>query len=115
MSHFKGYKIRLYPTKDQETLFWKHINTCRYIWNHMVAVQIENYKKCGKFISGYTMNAMLTPLKKDGEHDWLYEVSNASLQRTCADLAYGNCMKLKGKNGFPKFKSRKKSKLSFPL
>lgn len=27
---YKGYKIRLYPTKEQEELMWKHIGSCRF-------------------------------------------------------------------------------------
>lgn len=33
---FKSYKIRLYPTKEQELLFYEHINASRYIWNYMI-------------------------------------------------------------------------------
>ena len=112
---YKGYKIRLYPTKEQENLFWKHIGARRYIYNWMLEMQIENYKNGGKFISAFSMCKLLTMLKKDGEHDWLYEISNATLQRTCADLVFAYKMMFEKTNGFPKFKSRKKSKPSFPL
>ena len=27
----KSFKIRLYPTKEQEQLMWKHIGACRFI------------------------------------------------------------------------------------
>lgn len=57
---------------------------------------------------------LLKPLKNDGEHDWLYEVSNTSLQTVCRDLdkAYSAFFKKAAK--FPKFKSKKKSKPNFP-
>lgn len=115
MSYFKGYKICLYPTKEQEQMFLKHIGCCRFIWNHMLDIQINNYKNGGKFISAFSMCNMLTHLKQDGEHDWLSEVSNASLQNECKDLAHAYKMMWNAKNGFPKFKSKKSVKKSFPV
>ena len=113
MSYFKGYKIRLYPTKEQEQIFLKHIGCCRFIWNHMLDVQIDNYKNCGKFIGAFLMSNMITRIKRDGEHDWLYEVSSASLQNECRDLEFALKMMRKAKNGFPKFKSKKRDKNLF--
>lgn len=110
----KSRIIRLFPTKKQEELFWKHIGCSRYIYNYMLAYQIDNYKNGGKHLSAYDMSRLLTQVKKDGEHEWLKEVSNASLQRSCADLAFAYDMFFKKINGFPKFKSKKKSKSSFP-
>lgn len=58
---------------------------------------------------------MLKPLKNDGEHNWLYEVSNTSLQRVCGDLNEAYQDFFKKRTGFPKFKSKKRSKPSFPI
>ena len=38
--YYKGYKIRLYPTKEQEELMWQHVGASRYIWNYMLELQI---------------------------------------------------------------------------
>ena len=40
----RSFKIRLFPTKEQEELMWKHINGCRYIYNLMLEKQINNYE-----------------------------------------------------------------------
>ena len=40
----RSFKVRLYPTKEQEELMWKHVNCSRFIWNYMLALQ----DKCGK-------------------------------------------------------------------
>lgn len=111
----KSYKIRLYPTKEQETLMWKHIGACRYIWNYMLAYQQEQYANGEKHLSAFDMIKLLTPLKKDGEHEWLCEVSNASLGVVCRDLdkAYKGFFKKIAR--FPKFKSRKRSKKTYPV
>ena len=111
----RTYKIRLFPTKEQEQLFYKHIGACRFIWNWGLDTQINYYQKTGKKYSGYNLIKMLTPLKKIEEYSWLNEVSNASLQTILLDLdrAYKNFFK--SGFGFPKFKSKKRAKKSFPV
>lgn len=111
----KSYKIRLYPTKEQEAMMWKHIGACRYIWNYMLAYQREQYANGEKHLSAFDMINLLSPLKKDGEHEWLCEVSNASLGVVCRDLdkAYKGFFKKTAR--FPKFKSRKYSKKTYPV
>lgn len=112
---FRSFKIRLYPTKKQEQLMWKHIHCCRYIWNYMIDLQENLYNKGEKHLSAFSMMNRLKPLKNDGEHGWLYEVSNKSLQIVCKDLEQSYQLFFRKKAKFPKFKSRKKSKYSFPI
>ena len=111
----KAYKIRLYPTEEQEQLMWKHIGSCRFIWNWMLAKQEELYKQGEKHLSAFSMIKLLTPLKNDDEHGWLYEVSNTSCQIICRDLDKAYKEFFAKRRGFPKFKSRKRSKPSFPI
>lgn len=111
----KSFKIRIYPTKVQEALIWKHIGSCRYIWNWMLAKQEEFYVAGEKHLSAFSMIKLLPPLKKDGEHDWLNEVSASSLQTVCQDLQKAYDRFFKKTSGFPKFKSRKRSKSSYPV
>lgn len=113
--YIKSFKIRLYPTKEQEQLMWKHIGACRYIWNHMLSYQQVAYERGEKHLSAFDMINLLEPLKNDGEHDWLYEVSHASLQKICRDLDVAYKGFFKKTSGFPKFKSRKRSKPAFPV
>ena len=109
----KGITIRIYPTKSQEELLRKHIGCCRFIWNHLLAVQQENHKNGGKYISRFDMVKLLPTIKK--EFEWLNEVSNTSLQRVCDDLNRAYSRFFKKISNFPKFKSKKKSKLSYPV
>lgn len=111
----KSFKIRLYPTKEQENIMWKHINSCRYIWNYMLSYQQELHKNGEKHLSAFSMINLLKPLKNDGEHNWLYEVSNASLTAICRDLDKSYSNFFKKITGFPKFKSKKHSKPNFPV
>lgn len=111
----KGYKIRLYPTKEQENNFFEHINACRYIWNWMLERQIDTKNNNQRHLETYDMIRLLKPLKNDGEHDWLYNVSNTSLQRVCNDLQNAYKRFFAKKSRFPKFKSKKHSKESYPV
>lgn len=111
----KSFKIRIYPTKAQEDLIWKHIGSCRYIWNWMLAKQQELYAVGEKHLSAFGMMKLLTPLKSDGDHEWLYDVSNASLKIVCRDLQQAYDKFFKKVSGYPKFKSRKRIKPSYPV
>lgn len=107
----KSLKIRLYPTKEQEILFYKHINCQRYIYNWALNLNNELYRKDKKKYSSTELSKMLTQYKK--QKVWLNEVSSATLKESVRNLdkAYTNFYK--GRTNLPKFKSRKKSKLSF--
>lgn len=111
----KTYKIRLYPTKEQETLMWKHIGACRYIWNWMLAKQQELFEARKKHLSAFSMINLLKPLKNDGKHEWLYEVSATTCQIICRDLDKAYKDYFAKRRGFPKFKSRKRAKTAFPV
>lgn len=111
----KSYKIRLYPTKEQEQLMWQHVGCARFIYNYMLAKQEELYEAGEKHLSHFDMINLLKPLKNDGEHEWLYEVSNKTLCRVCGDLDKAYVAFFKKRAGFPKFKSRKRSKSNFPI
>lgn len=81
----------------------------------MLAKQEELYAAGEKHLSSFDMIKLLTPLKNDGEHGWLYDVSNASLQTVCRDLQKAYDKFLKKISRHPKFKSRKRSKVSYPV
>ena len=110
----KGYKIRIYPNKEQKILIEKHIGACRFIWNYMLNLQNENYKLGNKYITRFDMIRSLTSLKKQEEYQWLNEVSNASLCNICTDLDKDFKGFFKKEHKHPNFKSKKKSKKSYP-
>lgn len=107
----KALNIRLYPTREQEILFLKHIGSQRYVYNWALAKNNELYKKENKKYSATELGKMLT--KHKDEVEWLKEVSSTTLKESirCLDKAYMNFYK--GQAKLPKFKSKKKSKNSF--
>ncbi len=113
--YWKTLKIRLYPTKQQEEQFWKHIHACRFVWNYMLNLQLQQYKNERKYLSNYDMMKYITLLRNQEETVWLTQVSNRSLQIICNDLSIAYKKFFKKICRFPKFKSRKRSKTIFPV
>lgn len=112
---YKSFKVRVFPNNEQVELMWKHFHTSRFIWNYMISLQQQRYKNGEKHLSGFEMNKEVTILKKDDAYSWLRDVSSHTLYRTCADLDMSYKKFFNKKAGYPKFKSRKKSNVSFPL
>ena len=109
----KGLKIRLYPTKEQEKLMWQFAGAMRFMYNWTLQRQQENYENGGKFISSFSMQNELTPLKKTEEFSWLNNISSALLKRAVDDTCGAYHKFFKGLADFPKFKSRRKTHQSF--
>lgn len=116
MNQMKAYKFRIYPSEIQKQLIEKSFGCTRFVYNHMLALQIKMYKEQGKSHSKYDLVKMIPSLKK--EHEWLKEVDSTCLQASIDDLdsAYQNFfreIKKGNKQGFPKFKTKRNPKRSF--
>ena len=105
----KSFKIRLFPTKEQEELMWKHVNSCRFIWNYMLEKQISRENNNEKPLSAYDMINLISPMKQQKEFKWLKDVSNSSLCKTCLDLGSAFSRFLKSKIDFRNL-NRKRTK-----
>ena len=106
----KAIKYRIYPTNEQIILFKKTFGCCRKVYNLMLSDKIESYKATGRF-------AEVTPAMYKNDYPYLKEVDSLALANKQLDLqeAFRNCFNKsrKKKNGFPKFKSAKKSRRSY--
>lgn len=111
----RSYKIRLYPTHGQEQLMKEHIGACRFIWNWALEKQNKHYKENKNIFSCNEVIKELPKLKKSEEYLWLNRVSACSLQTTIRDLDKAYKDFFHKIHGFPKFKTKKKSKQSFPV
>ena len=108
----KGFKTIIYPTKEQADKIIKFCNASRFAYNWAIALEEENYKNGGKFISGYELAKRFTKFKKKEGNEWLKEISGRALKVAIlnAATAYDNFFKKRGKH--PKFKTKKRSKMS---
>lgn len=124
----KGYKYRIYPTKEQEQLLAKTFGCVRFIYNHMYADSQKHYEKTKKI-------KINTPATYKGNHEFLQEVDslalcNAQLALRKAYTGYFNKAKQRSKKiaeaegdarklakaynyAKPKFKSKKDSYQSY--
>ena len=88
----KGFKIQIFPNKEQKELMFKSFSCARFAYNWALARQEENYKNGGKFISDNVLRKEFTQLKKKEEFKWLNEINNNVTKQAIKDLckAYRN-------------------------
>ena len=103
----KGFKFRIYPNQEQETLILKTFGCTRWIWNHMLSDKINAYQKDG-------ISLKTNPASYKQDNPWLKEVDSLALTSVWKQLnsAYSKFFK-EPKVGFPKFKSKKYAKQSY--
>ena len=105
----RAYKYKMKPTFKQQECLNKAFGCCRFIYNWGLDKKIQSYKQAKKAIGYVELAHELTKLKNDGEHEWLKEVNNTSLQQSLRNLDAAFVKFFREKKGFPKFKSKKKN------
>lgn len=113
----RAIKIRLYPNKEQEQTLNKTLGCYRFIYNHMLALKQEAYKRdktnlglCE--LSKYFHGTLL----KDEQYAWLKEEHTNVMKQAIRQMlsAYNNFFKQH--KGFPNFKSKKdRQSALFPI
>ena len=109
----KGFKVQIFPNKEQRELMFKSFGCARFAYNWGLNIQQENYKNGGKFISDGDLRKQFTQLKKQEEYKWLKEVNNNVTKQAIKDLCKAYKGFFKGISKHPKFKTKRKSKLSY--
>ena len=106
---YKAFKYRLYPTESQSVKINQTIGCTRLIYNLMLDAKIKYYAQYKK-----TLNITPAKFKQLEEYSFLKEVDSLALTNAQLDLntAYSNFFK-KQESGFPKFKSKHKSRWSY--
>lgn len=106
----RTYKYKITPTYKQQECLNKAFGCCRFIYNWGLEQKVQTYKQTKKTIGYVELAHELTKLKNDGEHEWLKEVNNVSLQQSLRNLDAAFVRFFREKKGFPKFKSKKNAK-----
>ena len=111
MEIIKALKMRIYPDDSQKAKIDKTIDSCRFIYNQMLDRNIKAYSRRKEHLTYNNMQNLL-PIMKD-YLPWLKEADSQALKYACrqVDLAFKNFFAKR--TGFPKFKSKKKSKASY--
>jgi putative transposase len=119
--HLRAYKTEIAVNNKQKTLLLQHIGCARKAFNWALDIKKDAFEKREKIPNAIELHKQLNQLKKT-TYPWFYKSSKSAPQnalRDC-DKAFANFFthckkKVKGKKGFPKFKSKKNPKQSFRL
>lgn len=112
-------KIRLLPTKEQEVLFWKSAGVARWSYNYFLSESYRVYQEWlndnskPKHISEQEVRKYINNVLKKTTHTWLKEVGSNVMKQGVKDANIALQNFFKHNKGYPKFKSKKKSKPSF--
>lgn len=110
---YKGYKIRLYPTKEQEELMWKHIDAQRFMWNYMLEYHEKVYSEIQTVLHKFDMIKKISEIKHTDGYEWLLGISSYTLRQACRDLDIAYTRFFQKVSRHPDYKSRKSRNKSY--
>ena len=103
----RAYRFRLYPDREQEKLFHRTFGCCRFVYNRMLADKKAMYEETGK-------TKRLTPAGYKKDFPWLKEVDSLALANVQLHLEAAFVRFFEpGKNRYPRFKSKHRSRKSY--
>ena len=105
-------KYRIYPTNEQMAFFQKTFGCCRFVYNLMLTIQKELYDRNKLHLNKYDSFTFMTSELKT-RFPFLKEVDSLALMNSCFDLDEAYKHFFNSGAGFPRFKSRKYSRLSY--
>lgn len=117
MNGYVGYKVEIHPTEEQKSIFNKYFGTARFVYNLGIDIQLKNKKEAGKFLKFFDLCKKIVELKNTEEYSWLKGYDSAFIKLVLQDVcvAFENRLSNPKKYGNPKYKSKKKSRLQFPI
>lgn len=115
----RAHKIRLNPTSEQGQYLRQACGVARFCFNWGLAEWKRQYEEGGK-PSAYALKKQFNGIRRE-HFPWSYEVSKCAVDTGFRNLdtAFRNffrrCKNGDAKRGYPNFKSKKRSKLSFRM
>lgn len=111
MEIIRALKMRIYPDDVQKAKIDSTIDSCRFIYNHMLARNRKVYDRRNKHLS-YTEMQNLLPVMKN-YLPWLKEADSQALQHACRQISTAYDRFFKHKARFPKFHSKRTARQSY--
>lgn len=108
----KSYKYRISPTNTQKALLEQYFGSVRWIYNRQLNKRIHAYQTDKTRVSAVDLCKEITQLKKHPETEWLKTTPIQNLQAAIWNMDSAFTDFFKKKTGFPKFKSKHKSRQS---
>ena len=114
----KAHKIRLHPTPEQDNYFARAAGTARFVFNWALAEWKTQYEAGGK-PNATALKKQFNAIRRE-QFPWSYEVTKCAIEGAFMDVAaafknFFEGRKAGRKTGYPKFKSKKRSRQSFYL
>ena len=109
----KTVKVMLLPNNKQKTKLFECAGIARFAYNWALDYEKANYESENSFLSHYELRRIFTELKTQPEYAWLNDYSNNITKQAIKDACTAYQRFFDGIAGFPKFKSRRKSRPSF--
>ncbi len=114
----KAHKIRLHPTPEQANYFARAAGTARFTFNWARAEWQRQYEAGGK-PSAKALKKQFNAIRR-AQFPWTYETTKCVIEGAFMDVAgafknFFERRKAGRKTGYPKFKSKKRSRQSFYL
>lgn len=117
-----GYRIKLYPNKEQIKTFRKYFGASRFIYNWSKTRYEEYYEEAKekdykyKTMTIFDFSNEITKLRNSEKYSWLKEYDTWSLRYICKDLVHGyESFFRKTCDRPPKYKSKKNANQQFPI
>ena len=100
----KSFKVRIYPTKEQQVLLEKTFGANRFVYNYFLNLKSRLYEFYKINLSYNNCSKILTELKR--QKTWLREVDSVSLIQTLRDLDKAYQSFFNGRCKYPNFKKK---------
>ena len=110
---YRAIKIKLFPTREQEKLLWQSAGTARFAYNWAKKFADTYYRLYKKSLNAGKARKHFTKLRNHKKYAWLKEVSSEIPQQAIKDYFEALNKFFKKIAGYPGFKSRKRSTVSF--
>ena len=108
----RAFVYAIYPNKRQKEQCQKTFGCCRFVYNQMLMIQQDRYKKGEKHLSKIHANTYCNQHLKT-EYLFLKEVDKFALTNAIYHLANGYDRFFQHLGKFPKYKSKHKAKRSY--
>lgn len=108
----RAFRYRFYPTSQQEVLLRKTFGCVRLVYNKALAIRSEAWRLHRTSVTYGELSAMLPVWKKQEDLAFLKEISSVPLQQELRHLQTAFTKFWNKQGGYPKFKSKRHSKLS---
>lgn len=106
MRQHKGYKYRIYPTKEQESMLASFFGCCRFVFNDSLRFSKDTYKSEHRNVSQYEHMRRITKMRSCPDTAWLADCDSTALQETAKDLNKAYQAFFDKRAGYPKYRSK---------